>query len=351
MLDRFTYTLIDKDTWQETAPIGTVEDGGSVVWSATELRQSGSLPCGDLRGVPADAIIRIKREREGVLETIGTFRASYSEYTIMGSGRWDGQMNLTSILSYLANDAPETPITVPAGTVVTDYIIEALGDIGLPCSIPQVSTALTDARSYTEETWLEIFNDLLIAVGMEELDTDPDGRVTSRIYQVPAARGITATLDSREDSRFVGEVKHSRDSVELPNAIRLNYSGAEGGLFSTVLDEDNAIGINARGFRSLVVESANDLEGEDIPAMQLALDGQAVQRLNELQQSSQTSVFTMEWRPDIRRGDVIRVVWYGIGAEELTLFDDFTEVIIEQKLSLERGSQCETTTATIDWSE
>ena len=350
MLDRFTYTLVDKTSWTETAPLDTVENGGTITWSATELRQSGTLPCGDLRGVPNDAIIRVKRERD-TLETVGTFRASFSKYTIMGSGRWDGELNLTSMLSYLQNDAPEAPVTVPAGTVVTDYVIAALGELGLQASIPQVSVSLTDARSYVSETWLEIMNDLLNVAGMEELDVDPDGFITSRIYQPPSQRGITAVLDSREDSRFVGEIQHQVDNVELPNGVRLNYSGAEGGLYATAIDEDSALGLNARGFHALVVEDATDIQGEDIPAMQNALQEKADQRLAELQQSSASSVFSMEWRPDVKRGDVIRVVWYGIGAEELTLFDDFTEVIIEQKLTLDRGSECETTTAAIDWEE
>ena len=350
MLDRFTYTLIDKQTWTETAPLDTIEQGGSVTWSSTELRQSGSLHCGDLRDVPRDAIIRIKRQREG-LETVATLRASYSAYTVKGSGRWEGDMELSSVLSYLKNDAPEAPQTVEAGTNVTDWVRDAVEDMGLPTSIPTVSYTLPEARSYPDEDWLEICNDLLTLAGMEELDTDPDGRVTSRIYQVPAKRGITATLDSSQGGRFVGEITHQGDSIDLPNAVRLNYSGAEGGFYATAIDYDSAIGVNARGFRSMVVESESDLDGESIPAMQETLQTLAEQRLEELQQSSASSTFFMEWTPEIRRGDVIRVVWYGIGAEELTLYDDFTEVVIEQKLTLSAGSKCDVTTAGIDWEE
>lgn len=350
MLDRFTFTLIDKETWTEAAPLETIEQGGTVTWSATESRQDGSLTCGDLRDIPQDCIIRIKRQRE-TLDTVATMRASFSGYTVKGSGRWEGEIALSSILSYLANDAPEAPCTVPAGTNVTDWIREQIEDTGLQTSIPTVSFALTDARSYPDESWLEIFNDLLVVAGMEELDVDADGRITTRIYQVPARRGITATLDSSDGARFVGEVKHEGNALDLPNAVRLNYSGAEGGFYAIAIDEGSAIGVNNRGFRSMVVESENDIEGESIPAMQETLQLMAEQRLAELQQSSETSSFTMEWQPNIRRGDVIRVIWYGIGAEELTLYDDFTEVIIEQKLTLAAGSQCETTTAAIDWNE
>ncbi|QHO91915.1 hypothetical protein CWT12_12210 [Actinomyces sp. 432] len=161
--------------------------GGSVELSATTtLRASGTLSLAD-RGQGVDwlsdrvHILQHIRDRHGreVSWPLGEYLLSAPTRAYRSSGSsWE--VELSSPLLVLSEDALPETLTVPAGTVVTDWVASRVASAGERPAIDPSTAKLTSALTFEAgTTLLTALNEVLAAANYWALHPSPDGTIGS----------------------------------------------------------------------------------------------------------------------------------------------------------------------------
>lgn len=336
MLNYFKYSLLDRTTADET-PLDNVEGGGSLTFDTDALRVTGSVTVANINSLPVDPVLRISVVTDDTTTLVATMRGSFSKYTVEGAHVY-GTLELESLLSYLQDDAPLMGYTAKAGTDVAEEVTRIVEFYGLRANIPSIATTLGTDYASTDDDYLTICNTLLEAVGMEDLDVEPDGTIVTKAYVEPQARAIVYTYDTDEGARMLPSVDLTV-STRTTNVLRVNYSTSAASMVSIYEDTDSVHGTQTTGCRVVALE---DYKGDDVD--QDGLDEYTRTRLLALQAEDSTATITNEFTQAYKRGDVIRVYWHSID----DVFVDVTGVVTSIDLDLSTGMQCETTLSVIE---
>lgn len=197
--------------------------GGKVSFSAgSRLHSSGSLTIeGPVEGIDwLKDLVKIEINVNGQSWPLGAFvfaspKQSYSD------GRASWSVELLSTLSLLDQQVLESPLSVPAGTLVTQYLGSLLGGVWrLPLSIEPSERRLSQPIVWEAgKSYLSVANDLLGAIGYWALYVDEGGTLRAVPYVRPAARPVVWTFAEGALSIHSPAWDREQDIAAIPNKV------------------------------------------------------------------------------------------------------------------------------------
>jgi len=147
---------------------------------------------------------------------------------------WSGPISLLSIESLLTltsaasvvNTTDDVTVTIPQGTVVTEWIAAALAKAGLTRFAIQASPKTESApQVYTQgETLLQVINTELKRIGYSSLYSDMEGTVRADPYVLPADRSESFSdlrpFDVDGNPILTSAFAITDDAPSVPNRVR-----------------------------------------------------------------------------------------------------------------------------------
>ncbi|WP_136191975.1 hypothetical protein [Actinomyces procaprae] len=273
---------------REVRPVDGVTGGQVDLSASTTLRASGTLTLTDrAQGIDwlSDRVHVYEhvRDRHGrvVSWPLGEYLLSAPTRSYTGAGSsWD--VELSSPLLVLSEDALPETLTVPAGTVVTDWVSAQVSAAGERPAIEPAAATLASALVFEAgTTLLTALNEVLSAANYWALSPAPDGTLASSPYRLPADRPLAWEL--AEGDRAVHSATWTRDldTAGTPNRVVCVAQGGgedepEMTATATNTSPDSPYSHQARGRWITHVETGVEATS------QAALDAIAARRLAEL---------------------------------------------------------------------
>lgn len=228
------YEVWDRDGYTGRDLTGV--QGGELTWQKNQaIKGQGSLEVAEnADGALLNVFIRPVLTIEGWgSRPYGLWVPSFPTHSYT-SASWTGTVSLVSreaLLSYVSaasvlNTGNDITVNVPSGTVITDWITNALALAGMDRVAIQSSTKTANAPiAYTNgETMLQVINDLLQRIGYASLYSDMEGTLRASVYVLPADRS-----ESFPDARpfsvdghtlMRSEFSVTDDAPNVPNRVR-----------------------------------------------------------------------------------------------------------------------------------
>ena len=150
-------------------------------------------------------------------------------------------VELLDTLTVMAEDAITDAYSLPAGSIVTDAVIQVITDAGETAAVTP-----SDETLLVEQTWpagtsrLRIANDLLQTINYFSLRADGWGRLAAQPYRSPASRPVARAFVPGETSIHLPEITREEDLWKVPNVVILRTQGTEDseGLTSVLFNDD-----------------------------------------------------------------------------------------------------------------
>lgn len=263
MIERWSFTLLDVND-REKATLPRVR-GGSMEWSTfAQIPSKGTIQITEDAAVDIDYLndrVRCTHYSDDVPTVIGTFVLSMTGRNVDVVSRVE--LQLADKCELLNNEIGEW-VTVPAGAVVTDKIVDIINGRGeTSVALTESSLTMPIARTWAPNmTWLQMVNDLLSLINYSSLYTDPMGNFVIAPYVPPGSRRIAGTYGAgalRMKPTWIDEASF----YTLPNGARMYVPGtdtAAGFIGKADLPDAHPLSAANRGRQILLVkevEAAN----------------------------------------------------------------------------------------------
>jgi len=231
----WAYEVWDRTTGYTGKRLSGVK-GGNLAWQKNQaIKGQGSLDVVQSSdGSLLNALIRPVLTIKGWgTQPYGLWVPSFPKRSFASSS-WTGSVDLVSleaILSYTSaasviNDSTDITVTIPAGTVVTDWINAALRKAGLTRFIVQASTQTETApQSWSNgETLLQVINAELQRIGYSSLYSDMSGTLRADPYVLPEDRAESFSalrpFDVNGNPIFLTAFDLTDNAPNVPNQVR-----------------------------------------------------------------------------------------------------------------------------------
>lgn len=243
----YMVTRVSRLTGRETRHLGFLSSGAISVNRDTELFESASLTCSEPIEPGSDVLrVHLVAEQDGAQERVclGTFSAS-SPARKVGQGAGAYEVRCEGMLSDLARDSFEAPITIPAGSNIVETA-RAIASASASVQAVPSDAALTSAWTFGLEggnngdggSKLDAVNALLRMAGYSSAWTDPRGTVMMTPYREPADMAPVWTFAEGPDATFLAEAEEERDGSKVANVVLAIYEDDGGTVVGQAVDDD-----------------------------------------------------------------------------------------------------------------
>lgn len=230
----WTFEIWDRTTGYTGSNLTGVKDG-TVAWQKNQaIKGQGSLNVFQSSdGSLLNVFIRPMLHTQGFDQPYGLWVPSFPKRSFTSSS-WTGTVDLVSleaILSYTSaasvlNASNDITVTIPVGTVVTDWISAALTKAGLTQFAITASAQTENApQSWTEgETLLQVINAELQRIGYASLYSDMNGTLRADPYVLPEDRpesfASSRPFDVNGTPIFLSAFDFTDNAPNVPNVVR-----------------------------------------------------------------------------------------------------------------------------------
>ena len=221
----FKAYLLDRDN----SPVGEIElTGGGVDFDAfAEIKRSGTFETrytGDANFLAnhLQPVFVLRLPGEDIEFPLGIFLIASSPPSDDGKGislKLKGY-DFTAVLLW---DTLDAPLTVPEGTVITNYVSHILTEARFTRARVVGSAAETGRDMMWEAgtSKLQVVNDLLASINYTEVWFDRNGFAMVEPYALPIEREVDVAYIADETSVIMPGVANEMDLFEIPNKIRV----------------------------------------------------------------------------------------------------------------------------------
>ncbi len=201
----------------------TVVAPPDINWLTAKIRVSYDYLAGDVSGS----------------QVLGTFLVSSIDWDTGTEGA-TAAMTLLDLTTMLVEDATPKTVNYPAGTVVTDAVVEQIA------AVTNEPTALTHSEAVLNSgmVWppgtprIKIINELLGAINYFSLWADENGLFRAEPYVLPHKRPVAWVFAENEASVISADTATELDLYEVYNRIICIASSHESTLVGVATDED-----------------------------------------------------------------------------------------------------------------
>lgn len=316
---------VDRRTGAETEVLDNALPGGSVERNQdTTTFESASVDYAGSLDIGADLVRCYLVPTQGGAACdrvpVGTWLPSTPSRT--SDGRYShGTAKMYGRLRELADDAFDSPVSLPAGTELLAWARETCEASGLAVVADASDAVLTQtwtlgtARTGDADdcsTKLAAVNRALDLAGFDSARTDSMGRVVMRRSRDVDARAAVWAFEEGATARFLSEATEEFDKGGVANVVHADYSGRDAGgeeltVRGIAIDSDPAspYSTTSMGRRIVASYSYDDLpEGSTAAEMQAAANAKAAELLATQRSVIRRVGFTHTYAP-VTVGDVV----------------------------------------------
>ena len=220
-IERYTAELLNsKDEY--LSELGEIV--GGTFTTSTDARIKSSAKINMILEKPVAAWsglrVRLVAHANGVDWPLGIFIPSSPEQRHTPNGV-EVSLELLDKLTLLDKDCLDTAFSIPARTVLSDFLVEFTKSIG----DDKVKIDGAPSMNRHPMTWdagtskLTVINDVLDYMGFFSLQADRYGYYVASKYLIPAERPISWLFTEGEQAMFAPEFTHTWDLDAIPNKI------------------------------------------------------------------------------------------------------------------------------------
>jgi len=275
--DKLTFEQVDPATLAHRAPLtGVVRSGSSLTWQYySDTRASGTLMV-DGTDWDGTSAIRITHSIPdwGFTRVLGTFLVTADDLT-WSHGRWQGSMELHSMLYALSTDLMVGGWSVGVGGRALDVVSQVCSTCGRPYT--ELSSAndhiYTSAATWDiGKSYLSVLEDVCDTAS-DRMDVAADGHVTCGPYAVPSGKTPAYALDAGGPLVY-GDVSYSSDALSTPGRVIVDYTDSSSNHITAFSDASasSASSSARRGYMVSELQSVSDLSPATATAAQALAD-------------------------------------------------------------------------------
>ncbi len=335
--DVFRYMRVDWTSRKEVEELDGITGGEIERNDLTSIKSSGSLNYvkepdvgRDFLRIYSDSYQPQTGERLSIAH--GTYLVSTPSSTFRGAIE-EGTADLYSVLQILAEDAVETVLSLPAGTVAVSAAAQLITGANLPVVASASAASLNaDAIWDAGATKLEIVNWLMDFAGFSSAQVDGYGNVRLVPYSDPTNKTPTFSFADDDNCVFKSGIVREYDIFNTANVITVTCSNSEtGDMSATSINDDplSAFSTVSRGRRIVRCETVSDIDNQS--ALQAKADALLVSETAAVESFEIEHVFI-----PLDMGDVITLDYRAAGLNRSGLAS------VRQTMQLRPGMECKT---------
>ena len=183
---------------------------------------------------------------DGTTESVplGTFTVKAPKRSIRND-RSTREVVLSGLLSDVAEDDFEYPVTIPTGSNIVNEAVAIIRACGLDVVYDANDKTLTSqwvvgvgGKDDSPTSKLAIVNKLMELVDYHAAFTDPMGRVILTKYKDPADRSPSHVFEEGPLARFLTEAEEERDSSDVANVVVATFTTQDTETRGIAYDDD-----------------------------------------------------------------------------------------------------------------